>query len=305
MATKTTKAIEGPRRAPTLFDIAAGWIPLLEARIDAETDPELSDERPVCTTCGGSGDDGIPPAEVGDRGVVATGPCDTCGGSGRSASERERAIEAADVALADHSSTELEKADGYIGILGYVDAAIATRRAEAERHTTVARILERMLEQLKATAVCGITAVPGRKRVDGSRGYLLAKANGGLAPLLVADPELVPDDLCKLEGSINAGDFAVMLEATRRRRMAADWTPRARFARVVDNTAVRTKLAESCPSCNGSGEIIARSAEAMSAAALESGAVVEVTTCRTCGGSKLAAVPGARLGERGVHLEVK
>lgn len=279
-----TKALQ--KQSFSLFDIAAEWIPLLEAWIAAETDPELSDERPVCLMCGGRGDDGIPPAEVGDRGVAATGPCDSCGGSGRSASERERAIEAAELALAAHSSKEVEKADSYIGLIGYLEAAIVTRKAERDRQARTAGVLERILSQVKASAVCAITAVPGRTRVDGARGYLLAKKNGSLAPLLVADPAMVPDDLCKLEGWINAGVFARMVELVRRYSKQDNWQPAAKLSRVVDNTAVRAKLAEPCPTCGGK-------------------IFPPPKVCEACGGSGTAGVPGARLGERGVHLEVK
>lgn len=297
MGTKTKTAVE-PARRLSLWDLEVGWFPLLEARLFAETDPELSDERPVCQCCAGRGDLGAP----GETNAVE--PCAVCEGSGREKSARERAIEAADLAIAEHSTAEVEKVDSYIGMIQYLEAAIGVRRAEADRNATAARIMEGVLAQVKATAVF-VMGEMKRPRLEGSRGYLLAKTNGGLAPLLVSDPELVPDDLCKLEGSINAGDFAQMVEATRRRLMSPDWTPRARLARSPDNTAIRAKLAEPCGPCGGSGTIVVTGAADMSAEALQAGATSEERPCRACGGSKTNAVPGARLGDRGTHLEVK
>lgn len=295
------KEIE-PARRLSLFDIEVGWIPLVEARIAAETDPELSDDRPVCQCCGGRGDLPIP---LGQPAEAIAPTCEVCSGSGREQSERERAIEAADVALAEHAEREVVKVDSFIGVLPCLEAAAAVRRAEAARNATGARIIEAIVESIKAAAVNAITVIPGRKRLEGSRGYLLAKANGGLAPLLL-DEEMLPDDACKLEGSIGAHEYMVMVEATRRRLFNSDWRPTtAKFKRLPDNTAIRAKLAEVCPTCKGAKTISVRAAADMSAAALESGAAEELVDCSSCGGSGTNAVPGARLGERGVHLEIK
>lgn len=278
MASKT-KAVE-PQKRLTLFEIEKAWVDLLEARIAAETDPELSDDRPVCQTCGGRGTETGPPKD--DSGTSPQYPCDTCDGSGRMQSERERSIEAADVALADHSSKEIEKVDGYIAVIGHLEATIAARKSAAKRNQTAARILETMLEQLKASAVYAISVVPGRKRVDGESGYLLVKANGGVAPLLVTDPDLVPSEYVRLEGWVNEADWETMIEATRRRLMSPDWRPHMDMKRSPDNAAIRKALGEPCPNCKGAGE-----------------------GCAACGGSGLNAVPGARLGERGTHLECR
>lgn len=291
-----------PARRLSLFEIEAGWIPLVEARITAETDPELSDDRPVCQCCGGRGSLPIP---AGQPAEAVEPTCEVCSGSGREQSQRERAIEAADVALAEHSEKEVLKVDGYYNLILYLEAAASVRRAEAARNATGARIIEAIVESVKAAGVNAITVIPGRKRVEGTCGYLLAKTNGGLAPLLI-DEEMLPDDVCKLEGSIGAHEYMVMVEATRRRLFNADWRPTtAKFKRLPDNTAIRAKLAEPCPTCKGKKTAVVTAAAYMSAAALESGASSEEIPCAACGGSGTSAVPGARYGERGVHLELK
>jgi hypothetical protein len=280
-----TKALEPDRRL-SLFDIEAGWIPLIEARIAAETDPELSDERPVCQCCGGSG-------KLDVRPVTEDYTCTVCNGAGREQSARERAIEAADVALAEHAEKEVEKVDGYYGLIPYLEAAASVRRAEAARNATAARIIERMVESVKAAAVNAILVIPGRTRIEGTRGYLLAKPNGGLAPLLITDESMLPDDVCKLEGSIGAHEYATMLEAARIR--FGIWQPAtAKFKRVPDNTVIRARLSEPCPECNGQRVRVYPGTP-----------LGETETCRGCGASGMNAVPGARLGERGVHLELK
>lgn len=268
MASK--KAVE-PMKRLTLMEIEKGWVDLLEARIAAETDPELSDERGVCSACGGRGES-----------------CESCNETGYGKSARELAIEAADVALADHSSKEIDKVDGYIAVIGHLEATIAARKSAAKRNQTAARILETMLEQLKASAVYAISVVPGRKRVDGESGYLLVKANGGVAPLLVTDPDLVPSEYVRLEGWVNEADWKTMIEATRRRLMSPDWRPHMDMKRAPDNAAIRAALGEPCPVCKGEAHD-------------ENGTPV----CGSCGGSGKNAVPGARLGDRGTHLEIR
>jgi hypothetical protein len=293
--TQTTPAALATTKS-SLFDIEVGWIPLLDARIEAETDPELSSERPVCLTCSGR-------ADLGDG--IQQMPCPSCDGTGRSKSQRELAIEAADVALAEHSEKELQKADSYIGLIRYLERAAAARRADAQHQARIAGLLEGMLAQVKATGANAMATV-GRKRIDGERGYLMMKGNGGVAPLLIPDPSLVPDEFSKLEGWVNAGAWARMMAICRRNMMDPTWEPVARWtARVPDNTAIRARLNMACETCAGTGKVVVNTPSKMSAAALESGAESEEIGCATCGGSGKQAVPGAALGERGVHLEVK
>jgi len=283
-----------PRRE-SLFDIEAAWMPLLEARIEAETSPELSDDREACPICEGMGVTQIRPFDPEAAEGCTAIPCPACEGIGTQASERERAIEAADVALADHAQKEIQKADSYIRLIRFLKFTVAARKEEAERQSLTAGILERILDQVKATGLYAMESL-GRKRIEGSIGYLLAKANGGVAPLLISDPDLVPSELTRLEGWVLESDWKTMIEATRKRHFNKDWCPRADLKRRPDNTLIRAKLAEPCQTCGGRGSF--QIPDGQPPEAIE-------PTCETCGGSGKNAVPGAALGERGNHLECR
>lgn len=222
----------------SLFDIEAGWAPLVEARIEAE---EL------------------------------TGP------------EREAAVEAADVALAEHAERELVKVDSYIGICKFLQFRADADEAEARRKQASANIAKAMLRQIKATGMYAMDAT-GRKRIDGSRGYLAVKGNGGVQPLIISDESLLPDDCCRMEGWISGRMWQHICDSITIDPAPDDYI----LKRVPDNAAIRTKLLEPCPACMGGGN-----------------SASETGLCPDCAGTGRNAVAGAYLEARGRHLEIR
>jgi len=272
-----------PARA-SLLDIQVAWLDLLTRREEAE---EQADDRPVCLNCGGSGK------------LVNNQECQPCEGTGRSKSPREIAIEEADVAIAENLSREIEKVDDIIGFIRFIESGLASSKAERDRQATRVSRFDQLLQQVKAGAKYAIEKLQ-RKRIDGSRGYLLVKGNGGLAPLIVQDETLLPPEVVKLEGWVRADIWARVVPI-----LPIDdgkgWSLKPRGS----DSLIRAKLAEACATCEGTGEVRVQHPSHMSTEALQAGATAEVKKCTACAGSGKAAVPGAYLADRGNHLEVK
>ena len=153
------------------------------------------------------------------------------------------------------------KVDRVRGFLLHAENAAAVHREEAARQAALARMWESREKQVKEMAAFVIGAVPERKRLTGSSGYLLLKGNGGLAPLEITDPEQVPEECVKYVGWIR-GSFLEDLRHILHPKvfeMFLTNSDEAKFERVIDNERVRQAL----------------------------------------------PIPGARLGERGTHVEIK
>ena len=178
----------------SLFDIEIGWLPLLEARADAE---EIAD-----------------PAE------------------------RARAIEDADVAIAAHAEKEVAKADSYIGICRFLESVASAAKAEEQRQARRRQVADNILKQIKATGLCALQANP-RKRIDGTRGSLSIRGNGGVQPLIITDEAIVPLDCKRATVVFRADQFAGWREHLMDIELdilEEKITP--------DNAAIRAKIAE-------------------------------------------------------------
>jgi hypothetical protein len=225
-------------RRLSLFDIEAGWIPLLEARADAE---DIQDTA-----------------------------------------ERQAAIESADLALADHVGAEVQKVDGVIGFSRFLEGIITAAKSEVSRQQRRAQIAENVLKQVKANVLFAMQAGKS-KRIDGTRGALTVKGNGGVAPLIITDESLLPDECCRVQGWMRADAW--------RKVMEGGLPPAGSFSfeRVPDDGAIRAKLLEPCGRCDGG--LVADG--------------LAMKHCETCGGSGKQAVPGAYISERGSHVEIR
>jgi hypothetical protein len=206
--------------------------------------------------------------------------------------EREAAIVANNEAIARCAAAELQKADGIIHFRETFSALLDANKRQQGRLKAREESLKSLLARVDSATLAAMEAV-GKKKVLGSDGaYLLAKGNGGLQPLIIETPELLPDECCRMEGWISAELWQYMREL---HEGTVPYGPRidgnASLKRVPDNGAIRAKLLEPCPTCDGKGFQD----------------VFDVTTapCEACGGSGKNAVPGAYLGERGAHLEVR
>jgi hypothetical protein len=185
-------------------------------------------------------------------------------------------------ALAEYVTREVRKVDGIHNYLWSAKVAYEAAREESARFAERARRIKDSSDRLKQLC-CDVLAAAGKKRLDGTGGrYLLRKGNGGLQPLQVQE-DVLPEELV---------DVTVRLPLNEWRALAARGIGVDRgkiVAREPANDRIRAALQEPCKRCGGIGER----------------PEVGPDPCIDCNGTGKATVPGARLLERGEHLECK
>jgi hypothetical protein len=195
------------------------------------------------------------------------------------------------------------KVTGVVAMFRQWRAQRANIKAESDRLKALDGMLEACETRLKDRVAAALELLPqpakgSRKLVGMDGSQLLLKGNGGLSPLQVdgwdeerrqwlAGKPILPLELCRMEGWIRADLFELAMDLVRteskRGTQINDYSVRL----VPDNEAIRKALENPCPVCDGLGKIPFKDA------------------CIACGGSGKNTVPGARLRERGNHVEVK
>jgi hypothetical protein len=133
----------------------------------------------------------------------------------------------------------------------------------------------------------------GKQRLEGHTGTLRIKGNGGVEPLVLDNPPLIPDDYCVWQGQISAAQF-------RQFSLELMTDPITKLERRPSNALIREGLAEDCPRCDGNGVFEGSGFNGQ----WDYGMMPE-DPCNACGGSGKRGVPGAHLEPRGRHVEVK
>lgn len=123
-----------------------------------------------------------------------------------------------------------------------------------------------------------------KKRLEGNKGAILRKTNGGKAALIISNEALLPDEVCDMVGFLSAAQWARVPPAVR------EWLG-INLRRSPNNALIREALAKPCEQCGGAGTFTSPCSPTP-------------VKCSACDGSKTARVPGARL-DRGQHIEVK
>jgi len=116
-------------------------------------------------------------------------------------------------------------------------------------------------------------------RLRGETTELVLRASGGPAPLVVAQPKLVPHELQTIELSMPYDLWEQLCRNAAREltdRIEADAKQRI----LPSNQRIRGELSKPCPVCGGMG-------------------------CADCSGTGCKSVPGAYLGERGSWIEIR
>lgn len=188
---------------------------------------------------------------------------------------------AIDAEIAAYMQSLPEKIDSVAHVVRALEAQRDLALAEKHRIEARAKRFQDNLEHLKRYVVDVMEGLPepkrGCKKLEGSTSTLVLKENGGLAPLEIADPAIVSDELC---------EAIVTVPWTIWKRMtplyASDRAVTDKAIRVPNNAAIRKALGEPCWLCQGTD-----------------------SACTSCGGSGKNGVPGARLLERGHHVEIK
>jgi hypothetical protein len=208
----------------------------------------------------------------------------------------EEEIAALDAEIQRYQIAGPAKVSGVAAIFRSWRAKRETARAEANRLLQIVKHYECMEARLKEYAAGVLEKLPApkkgcRKLVGADGSQLLLKGNGGVQPLEITDAAAVPDDLCVYVLKLAGPEWRAVEEAVRRRSLGQlTLVPE----RQVNAEAVREALAQPCPQCAGTGDIPS-----------PAGSASAIWPCPACGGTGRHAIPGARLLERGVHVECR
>jgi hypothetical protein len=194
-------------------------------------------------------------------------------------SEDERCdrLQVIDTALGDYIRQEITKVDNVRSYLMHCKLMADAARTERAAMEARVRLWEAREFRLKGMCIVALDAAE-KKRVEGKTGSLSVRGNGGLQPLVVDQPEIVPDEQCVWSGTVGPAVW-------RRIQMLAITDPATKLERQPSNAAIREALGKACPEC---GALPAPS-----------------DACQTCGGTGTMGVPGAHLEPRGRCLVVK
>ncbi len=188
-------------------------------------------------------------------------------------SDEERA--AIDGQIKAYVSAELRKADNIIGYLRHCAVMKKAANEEARRVTNLEKMWENREQRLKD--LCQTLMIEfGEKRLEGQRGAIMLKGNGGLQGLDLA-PALLPEEFVLYRGWMSSEAYAAIPEQIRGRQ---DF----QFEREPKQGAIREALNKPCPwrRCEGKDP-----------------------ECPHCGGDGKYHVTGARLRDRGSHIEIR
>lgn len=204
--------------------------------------------------------------------------------------ETPEAVAAAEQAIQAHVAAEIRKVDGIRRYYRACDAQEKAAKEEAAVQTARAKMWGSRRDRLKAF-VFDVMQSFGVKKLEGETGSLQIKGNGGLQPLTITDSSLIPDELCVWQGEIDGGVIQALTI------LAPAQVKLFRMVRTPNTAAIRAALAETCPRCHGLPTC--RDSQTF-------GNLMQVDTiCPDCGGSGKRSVAGARLEDRGSHLEIK
>lgn len=192
-----------------------------------------------------------------------------------------------ETAIREYCQRELQKVDAIRSYLKHAEMMAAAARSEAEQQAARAKAWQARIDRLKE--FCKVTMETWEaKRLDGSTGSILLKANGGRQPVTITNADLIPEELVQYEGRISGAAMEQMLQAmptllAYRNTDATIWMRGVDLERIPHKGRIAEALAAACPNCKGLTPI----------------------KCEECDGTGHSKVPGAHLGDRGQHVEIR
>lgn len=180
-------------------------------------------------------------------------------------------IEAIDGEIRAYMEALPRKVDSVAHVIAHMKAQVAFAKSEIGKIAARQKQFEADIKRLEgyAAAILEKQPEPKRgttKRLVGANATLILKGNGGLAPLVIDDAAMIPPEYCRLEGWIREDIWAWLMELGKKDRPTAYWTePGATFG-----------LARVL-----SNDLIRRGIE------------------------EAGGVPGAHVGNRGSHVEIR
>ncbi len=199
-----------------------------------------------------------------------------------------------DEAIVAHAKAEVRKVDGIRGIWKHLQMQHAAAVEEVRVQQARAQAIEANLNALKSAVQITMEEMPwtaGKPRkLEGKLGALYLKGNGGRRAVTITDESMVPDEHCVFTFRF-PGKCAPLLLHRVKSMAEANNLP-------IERTPLLSSLYEAltakCPTCSFT-DLVVYDAD---------GSVVDVT-CTTCGGTRLAGVPGAYLAPLGSHVECR
>lgn len=208
-------------------------------------------------------------------------------------------LEACDTAIRQYMEQLPRKVDGVAAVLRYFDEQVEFADREIARLRERKRQVEANIERVEGFAAAVLEKQPqpakGCRKLVGSHSTLMLKGNGGVQPLVISQPDLIPDELCVWRGELHDTEFCRIM-----RSLSAEWPPEAlnvvmsRFTRIPSNSLIREALIQPCAACDGTGAVDVQYEYAQ-----------DRVGCAACGGTGKNAVPGAHPEPRGRHIEIK
>ncbi len=178
---------------------------------------------------------------------------------------------------------ELRKVDNIAGFIRSRKMRIKAAKEESARLAALAASWE--AEEKFVIDLCKDAMIQWNvKKLEGMHATVALQSNGGLQPLEIPQPALVPEEFVQYRGWMSSAAMAEIYERIRGRQ---DF----QFEREPHQGRIRAALAEACNRCKATG----------STYNLDD----NKTQCEACSGTGKRQVPGARLGDRGQHVRLK
>jgi hypothetical protein len=135
---------------------------------------------------------------------------------------------------------EVRKVDGLRKYVKACEAQAEAAKVESQAQARRATMWTARKDRIKAF-VFDVMQSFNVKKLEGLTGSLQIKGNGGLQPLTISDPSLVPDELCVWQGEISAAAWEVLDQAMDDYPDLANGT---RLVRTPNAAAIRAALNE-------------------------------------------------------------
>jgi hypothetical protein len=145
------------------------------------------------------------------------------------------------------------KADGIRGYIRQLEEQRATWKEESDRFARLAKQAEAQHNRLKAYVLEAMRLLD-TKKIAGSKGDVLLsrRGNGGLRPLIISQPELVPDRLRTTTVEMRTDDFRALSSDQNRRMRVVSNEPNAAAIRAIleRREAIPGWTGEGVPGCH-------------------------------------------------------
>lgn len=205
--------------------------------------------------------------------------------------EKHTALDAVDAAIVEYITAEVRKVDGIARFLTELKAREKALDYEIDRLNGIRDQNTRTQDRIKA-CVLQVMRDCDVKKLEGKIGSLKRQGNGGVQPVEIVQPELIPDALQNVSVKMSLATWRDIVEGLDVVYECSKPEP--------NREAIREALLkrDPCPKCRGAKTISHIENDGR-------GNVSHVQlTCDECKGAGDigAGVPGARLAERGEHL---